>query len=88
LHILKLRATRRHFREFGGSVSELGLVGGLVLVLLLLLLLVLVLVLLLENADVSQPERWNKITTGGSDSLLASSQQIEHDDEHEHDSPN
>ncbi|MBV8274167.1 MAG: hypothetical protein JO170_02750 [Verrucomicrobia bacterium] len=45
---------------------------------------------MLEDADVSPEERW--ITTGGSDSLLGSSQQIEdeHDDEHEHkyDSPN
>jgi hypothetical protein len=52
----------RFSREFGGSISEFGLVGGLVLV------------LVLENADVSPPERWNKITTGGSDSLFASSQ--------------
>jgi hypothetical protein len=44
----------------------------------------LVLLLVLENADVSPSELWNKIRTGQSDSLFAAeAQKIEH----EHDSP-
>ena len=38
--------------------------------------------LVLENAHVPPTERWNKITTGRSDSLFAS-EQIEHELEHE-----
>jgi hypothetical protein len=52
---------------------------------------VLVLVLALENLHISRSERWNKIITEGSGSLFSAQvPQIEHehDDEHEHDSPN
>jgi hypothetical protein len=42
----------------------------------------------LEIADVSPSERLNKIITGGIGFLFsAAAQQIEHDDDHEHDSP-
>ncbi|MBV8417087.1 MAG: hypothetical protein JO251_17925 [Verrucomicrobia bacterium] len=43
-----------------------------------------------ENADVPPTDRWNKITMGGDRTPLFASQQIEHehDDEHEHESPN
>jgi|SRR6516225_5336497 hypothetical protein len=44
-------------------------------------------VVVLENADGSPSELWNKIMMEQSDSLFAAeAQQIEHDDEHEHDS--
>jgi hypothetical protein len=44
----------------------------------------------LENADVSESERLNKIILRESDCLFAAEAQHiehEHDDEHEHDSP-